>query len=285
MTENNKQLLKLVVMSDIHLGPEGRIKLGLDTADRFQCALDSAASRNGDADMCIFAGDIADEAEEDAYLRFDQMRSQLALEQKVMLGNHDHRETYLKLAKDPMLDENGHVQGFVDLKGHRVLMLDTSEPGHVDGILCQKRLDWAAVRLSEAYEQDLKVVLILHHNPCALQMPVDTYRLTNPEELLAVMHSSKAAIIQVLAGHCHITTAGSWGGYPSATLGGNQHHVEVYLRGRTGHQHCYEGPAQYAVLVSDGVNCALHFENYVNRNIQLPDAMLPWKRRPEFAPL
>jgi len=43
-------------------------------------------------------------------------------------------------------------------------------------------------------------------------MPVDTYRLAEPEKLLKAPLDSKADIIQILVGNCHINTAGSWGG-------------------------------------------------------------------------
>jgi 3',5'-cyclic AMP phosphodiesterase CpdA len=276
------ELLKIVVMSDIHLGPAGRVKFGLDTAARFRAAVSDVTRLYGDSDLCVFAGDLTDHAEPEAYYHFETLRRAVDLPQLVMLGNHDDRNVYLETAVNPMRDENGHVQGYRDIKGHRILMLDSSEPGHVEGVLCDQRLGWAAARLQEARAAGLKVIVLIHHNPCALQMPVDTYRLSRPERLLSVLRGSKADIIQILAGHCHITTAGSWGGFPCATISGNQHRVEAFLRGRTGQQLSYEGPAQFAVIVSNGSDCVLHFHNYVDRNIALPDAMFPWKCDQKF---
>jgi 3',5'-cyclic AMP phosphodiesterase CpdA len=199
-----------------------------------------------------------------------------------MLGNHDDRNIYLEQAADPMQDQNGFVQGYDDIKGHRIIMLDTSDPGVLRSGLCQKRLNWLTERLVEAKTQGLKVILLLHHNPCALQMPVDTYRLAEPEKLLKVLHNSNADVIQIIAGHCHITTAGSWGGYPCATISGNQHRVEPFLRGRTGQQDCFEAPAQYAVLLSDGINCAVHFQNYVDQSTLMNPALFPYKMDQSF---
>jgi Icc protein len=156
-------------------------------------------------------------------------------------------------------------------------MLDTSEPGVLRSRLCEQRLARTAECLADAKGQGLKIVLLLHHNPCALQMPVDTYRLAEPEKLLKVLHESGADIIQILAGHCHITSAGSWGGYPCATISGNQHRVEPFLRGRTGQQTCFEAPAQYAVLMSDGINCAVHFQNYTDQSTIMNPELFPYK--------
>lgn len=275
-------MIKILMMSDIHLGPEGRVKYGLDTAARFKQAVAEASRLHADADLCVFAGDLADLAEPAAYVLFDQLRSDLRMPQAVMIGNHDSRPAFIAHSRDVELDENGFVQAARDLDDVRVIMLDTTEPGRVEGILCNERLDWLAARLAEARAADLRVVLMMHHNPPRLHMPVDRYSLTEPDRLLKVLRDSKADILQIMAGHCHITSAGSWGGFPFATISGNQHRVEPFLRGRTGQQTCYEGTAQFAVILIDPQGCTVHFQNYVDRNIPLPDAMFPWKKDQAF---
>lgn len=283
MTTYEDTLLKLVVMSDIHLLPPGRVKRGLDTAARFRKAMSDLDRTYSDADLCVFAGDIADEADAEAYRLFDQIRAVSGVPQRVMLGNHDNRDTYLRVAADPMLDDAGFVQGVADIKGHRILMIDTSEPGR-QSLLCDQRLAWMAARLGEAKDLGLKVIILLHHNPAALQMPVDTYRLepADRDSLLRAMRDSRADIRLLLAGHCHIATAGSWAGYPVATINGNQHRVEPFLRGRTGQQACYSDPAQFAVVLSDGVNCVVHFHNYVDTAEPMNPELFPYKANQSF---
>lgn len=278
MRKYEERLLKLVVMSDVHLLPPGQVKRGLDTAARFEIAIADVNRRYADADLCIFAGDLTEAAEPDAYVLFDALRAGTKVPQRVMLGNHDRRPVYLEHGRDPMRDENGFVQGFDDIKGHRILMIDTSEPDR-QSLLCEARLAWIGVRLAEARDAGLKVIVLLHHNPAALQMPVDTYRLepADRENLLQVLNASGADIRLILAGHCHIATAGSWGGYPCATINGNQHRVEPYLRGRTGQQACFSSPAQFAVVVSDGENCVVHFHNYVEASSEMDPSLFPYK--------
>lgn len=273
---------KIIVMSDIHLGPEGCVKFGLDTGARFAKALEDAARLHGDADLVVFAGDIADQAEPDAYARFEAMRARLDLPQRVMIGNHDDRPVYLAGARDPMRDPSGFVQGSLSLEGTRVVMLDSTEPGHVEGILCETRLSWLAEELAAAKAAQENVILLMHHNVPRLGMPVDRYSLTKPEALRAVLDRSGARIALIMAGHCHVTSAGSWAGYPMATISGNQHRVEAFLRGRTGQQISYEGPAQYGVILADEDGATVHFHNYIDRNIALPDAMFPWKKDQPF---
>lgn len=270
-------MIKVLVMSDLHLGPEGRVKYGLDTAQRFSSALEDAARLYGDADLCVFAGDIADKGEAEAYQRFDEMRSEFKIPQAVLLGNHDDRETYLRVAQEPMTNGTHHVQGRRDIGDVRLLLLDSSEPGRVEGVLDQARLEWLRDELATAKAESKPVLIITHHHPQRLHMPVDRYKLTAPETLREVLDASGARIDLILAGHCHIPTAGNWYGYSVATISGNQHRVSPFLPGMTGQQTSYEGPAQFAVILHDGEECVVHFHNYVDRNIALPDAMFPWK--------
>jgi len=276
-------MLKIIVMSDIHLTKPAETRFGLDTAERLRKAISDVRDFYDDADLCVYAGDIADSGQMEAYALFEKIRQHNLVKSRVMLGNHDDRPTYLDNAIDPMIDENGFIQGFIDIKGYRIIMLDSSEPGHTEGILCDKRLGWLATRLAQAKAASLPVILIVHHNANRLQMPVDTYILAEPEKLAKVLKDSGAQIAQIIAGHCHITTAGSWFGFPVATISGNQHRVGGFFRNMSGQQPCYEGPAQFAVLFADKEGITVHFHSYIERNIQLPDAMFPWKLNQKFA--
>lgn len=281
----NARLLKIVVMNDLHLVAPGTAAPRMDTTARFEAALRNASERHGDADLCVFAGDITDQAEPDAYQMFDRMRAGFPVPQCVTLGNHDDRNVYLSCSQDAETDSNGHVQWRRDIKGHCVLVLDSSEPGEERGGFPPLKLAWVASQLADARRLGLKAIVILHHNPAALQMPVDTYRLAAPGELLAVLKDSGADILQVVAGHCHISSAGSWGGLPCATLAGNHHRVEPFLRGRNGRHECYEGPAQYGVIVSNGSDCAVHFESYVGEAEPMDGALFPKKVDQRFEEL
>lgn len=271
-------MAKIIVLSDLHLGASGTVQYGLDTQERLAKAFNDINALYADADMVVFAGDIADKADPQAYRLFEEMRTKLKIPQFVMLGNHDDRAVYLENCKEPMLDDNGFVQGFHEIGNTRVVMLDSSEPGHVEGILCQDRLDWLADQLATAKTKGQQVVLFLHHNPQTLHMPVDRYSLAERERLLSVLKNSGVHIPLIMAGHCHITSAGSWGGYPVVTICGNQHRVAPFLPGMTGQQACYEGSAQFGIVLCEGEDCTVHFHNYIDRNIELPAAMFPWKK-------
>ncbi|MDO9525433.1 MAG: phosphodiesterase [Gemmobacter sp.] len=255
--------LKLVIMSDLHLVPEGEVSNTLDTAARLAAAVDSVNINHADADLCILAGDLADLGEADAYVRLRDIIAPLTADTHLMLGNHDDRRVFLQVFGNGFADQNGHVQKVIDIKGHRVILLDSSEPGVVEGVLCPSRLDWLQARLDEA--RDRPVIVVLHHHALALSMPVDTIILRDSAALLAVL-CTHPDVRQVIAGHVHLTTTGVWKGVPFTTLAGGHYNVSVNLPSHAAPQDRLEGPGQYAVVLADDDACVVHFENFLDRH-------------------
>lgn len=258
--------LKLVIMSDLHLVPEGEISNTLDTAERLRQAVDSVNARHADADMVILAGDLADLGEADAYVRLPDLIAPLTMDTHLMLGNHDDRPTFLKVFGDGYADENGFVQKVVDTKGFRIIMLDSTEPGLVGGRICDSRLAWLQARLDEA--KDRPVIVVLHHHVAKLQMPVDRIRLEEPEKLLAVL-KTHPDIRHVISGHVHITTTGSWQGIPFTTIAGGHYSAKLHLESAPGHVKLVDGPGQYAVVLVDDEACLVHFENFIDGHYEI----------------
>jgi 3',5'-cyclic AMP phosphodiesterase CpdA len=255
--------LKLVIMSDLHLVPEGEVSNTLDTAARLRAAVDSVNRDHADADLCILAGDLADLGEAEAYHRLREIIAPLSVNTNLMLGNHDDRHTFLAVMGPDHADANGHVQKVIDIKGHRVILLDSSEPGLVEGVICRARLDWLAARLDEA--RDRPVIVVLHHHVLPLSMPVDSIILRDGTALLDVLRRHPD-IRQVIAGHVHITTTGVWRGIPFTTLAGGHYNVSVNLPGHAKTQDRLEGPGQYAVVLAEDDRCVVHFENFLDRH-------------------
>lgn len=258
--------LKLVIMSDLHLVPEGEVSNTLDTAARLRDAVDSVNTRHADADMVILAGDLADLGEADAYARLPGLIAPLPMETHLMLGNHDDRPTFLEVFGDSYADENGFVQKVIDIKGHRVILLDSTEPGLVAGRICDTRLAWLQARLDEA--RDMPVIVVLHHHAAKLSMPVDRIRLEEPEKLLAVL-KTHPDIRHVISGHVHITTTAVWQGIPFTTIAGGHYSAKLHLESAAGLVKLVDGPGQYGVVLAEADNCIVHFENFIDAHYEI----------------
>lgn len=268
-------MLTFVVMSDLHLGPEGAAVNGLDTGARLSAAVESVNAEYPDAAFVLLAGDLTDEGQPEAYAHLAKRLEPLRAPVHLALGNHDRRPVFLECMPDAVTDADGFVQFVIDAGGYRVVVLDSSEPGLVHGVLCARRLAWLEARLDEA--QDRPVIVVVHHHANPLRMPVDRIPLLEPEKLLASL-GRHPDVRMVIAGHVHRATAACWRGVPFVTLSGNHYDVSPWVTGAPGRQKVWEGPAQYAVVHADADGVLVHFHDYINRHIELADGLFPWRK-------
>ncbi|MGL6209287.1 MAG: metallophosphoesterase, partial [Paracoccaceae bacterium] len=133
---------KIVVLSDLHLVPEGSLSFGIDTFRRAMAAVTHINTVHPDAEMVVFAGDIADHGVADTYTRFARLRALLNVPSVVTLGNHDDRNTYLAAFPGEGNPATGRLDHVVDLPTHRVVVLDSHMTGSASGEIVPAQLDW-----------------------------------------------------------------------------------------------------------------------------------------------
>ncbi len=258
--------LKFIVMSDLHLVPEGELSMTLDTAARLEVAVETINARYADADFCILAGDLADLGQAAAYRRLQAIIAKLTVPVHITLGNHDDRPTFLAVFGSEFAGETGHVDKVIDLKGYRVILLDSSEPGRVDGVLEQGQIEWLRARLAEAV--DKPVIVILHHNANALHINSDTIRILEDGPFLDALETHDD-IRQVIAGHVHITSTATYRGIPFTTLAGGHYSVSFNVDepGKPFRQ--LTGPGQMAVVLGTEDRTTVLFEDFVDGNAEI----------------
>ncbi len=258
--------LKFVVMSDLHLVPEGEVSMTLDTAARLEMAVEAVNARYGDADFCVLAGDLADLGQAAAYERLKAIISRLSIPVHVTLGNHDDRPTFLSVMGDGYVAETGKVDKVIDAKGYRIIVLDSSEPGRVDGVLEAAQLDWLRTRLAEAL--DRPVIVILHHNANALHIESDNIAILEPDGFLDAL-ATHPDIRQVIAGHVHLTSTAMWRGIPFTTLAGGHYSVGFNVDQPTAPYKRLSGPGQMAVVVATEHRTTVLFEDFIDGNDEI----------------
>ncbi len=258
--------LKFVVLSDLHLVRAGHTSMTLDTAERLERAVTTINQRYGDADFCVIAGDLADEAEAGAYERLRDITSRITIPVYITLGNHDDRPTFLAAFGAGMADETGNVQHVIDAKGYRVIVMDSSEPGQVDGVLEPGQIDWLRARLAEA--ADRPVIVVLHHNANALHIAADDIKLLDDAPFIAAL-KSHGDIRQVIAGHVHLTSAAMYHGLPFTTLAGGHYNVTFNVDAPAAAFRRLTGPGQMAVVVGTPHATTVLFENFIDGNAEI----------------
>jgi 3',5'-cyclic AMP phosphodiesterase CpdA len=271
-------MLKFIVLSDLHIVPKGDLSHGLCTTDRFQQSIDFVNENHADADFVIIAGDLADHGEKAAYERFQQTLSTLKPKTYLTLGNHDDRDAFLEVFPT-QADETGSVNHVIDSHDHRVIVLDScdKDSGHA-GLIGSDQLGWLAARLDEA--MDRPVIIVLHHNITKFHVQTDFIILRDNASFAEIV-SRHPDIRQVISGHVHMTTAGTYRGIPFCTLAGGHYNIEPTLETLSGpvpnQVQRREGPGQLAVVLADDDSTVVHMENFLDRHLKLPADLFNWR--------
>jgi 3',5'-cyclic-AMP phosphodiesterase len=257
--------LKFVVMSDLHVMPQGELSMTLDTGARLEQAVDAVIARYGDADFCVLAGDLADLGQPSAYEHLKAIIARLPIPVHITLGNHDDRASFLSVFGDGYIAaETGKVDKTIDLKGYRIILLDSSEPGRVDGVLSEAQIAWLRARLAEA--MDRPVIVILHHNANALHIESDNIRILEPDAFFAAL-KTHPDIRQVIAGHVHLTSTATWRGLPFTTLAGNHYSCSVDQPNVPMRR--LAGPGQMAFVLGTDESTTVLFDDFIDGNAEI----------------
>jgi len=272
-------LLKFIVMSDIHLVPEGQVTYGIDTFARTKAAVEFINERHSDAAFVVFAGDLTEHGEALAYERFFELAAQLTPDVYPTLGNHDDHAAFSASASASAQPEAlRRIDHAIDAEGYRVIVLDTLDPetGH-SGRVSDDQLGWLAERLGE--ERARPVIIVLHHNLVALDVQMDAMKLANTEALLDVLEAHPD-VRMIVTGHVHMTTAGQVRGIPFTSLSGAHYSIEPVLKSFSGDDFAKvprrEGPGQIAVVLARKDNVVVHFENFFDSHRRLTIEGMGW---------
>ena len=208
-------MLKFIVMSDLHLVPEGEVSHSIDTFERFEMARDHIMEGHSDAQFCVFNGDLADHGDVDAYRRLKDGLRYFGPDCYFTLGNHDDAAGFRKVFGNEAAFD--HV---IEAGSQRVIVLDSQDPGKVSGILSEDQLAWAEHEIGAASGHPL--VVVLHHPICDLGIGTDFIRLQNPDRLIAALRAH-GNVRHVISGHVHVNTSGTIAGVPFSTMNGNHY--------------------------------------------------------------
>ena len=102
--------MKIVQISDIHLGAAGEEINGCQPSERLISCFEDIVSWHSDAEFCVITGDLTEFAEPVAYEFLKSILIDFPLQCYLMLGNHDDRRVFQSVFDDYFQDENGYVQ-------------------------------------------------------------------------------------------------------------------------------------------------------------------------------
>lgn len=209
--------MKLIHISDIHIHPAPI--LGIDPVANFKACLDHIAGFDADADRIVITGDLTHHGRLESYQQLKEILAwsplQGDLEPRLLIGNHDDRDTFRSVFPEARCDDNGYIQWTEDVAAGRFVYLDTVEKGTHAGHLGRDRLAWLRRELMRAVDDGVAAWLFLHHNPTAVHVAnADAIGLIDEGEFLTLLLQFRPVVRHIFFGHCHFTLSGAIHGIP-----------------------------------------------------------------------
>lgn len=164
-------------------------------------------------DALIVSGDLVEGAQDREYERIKEALAPLGMPVHVLPGNHDDREGLHRHFGVP--GEGGApVQYAAELGPLRLLVLDSTVPGHEHGELDAGRLEWLEAELSATPGRP--ALIAVHHPPLTTGAPaIDAIALRDEgRRALGAVLERHPQVLKVIAGHVHRTVTGELGGRP-----------------------------------------------------------------------
>lgn len=209
--------------SDPHLlAGDAKLHGVVDSTGHLVAALEQLEASTIRPDAIVFTGDLADLGEESAYRRLRELVEpvveRLGAQLIWVMGNHDERAPYARILFDDATAQGDDSGGLAprdrvyDVRGLRIVALDSSVPGYHHGELEPAQLEWLAEVLSTPAEHG--TILALHHPPIPspLTEAMAVLELDGQDALAAVIRGTD--VRAVLGGHLHYSTHSTFAGVP-----------------------------------------------------------------------
>lgn len=188
--------IKLVQISDCHVSANREaLYRGLDADGSLHGLL--SVVRNWQPDAILLTGDVAEDASPAAYNRVAAMLCSTGAPLHALPGNHD----------DPAAMQHSFTSGpwtgprFVPLKNWQLVLLDTSAPGEIGGVIRKRDLQRLESGLRQSHAEH--VILAMHHQPVPVGSPwIDKYALADPGDFLDLV-DRETRIRCITWGHVH----------------------------------------------------------------------------------
>lgn len=202
-------------LSDPHLLSGGRLLHGaIQVVDNLRRTLEQLERTGRDVDAMVFTGDLTDLGEPGAYriLRdtVEPVARRLDCEVVWVMGNHDERAPYAAGLFDTVTEDEPQDRVY-DLRGLRVIAVDSTVTGYHHGEIDDSQLAWLAEVLARPAAHG--TILALHHPPLVSAVDLmNVLALDNQDAFAATLQGTDVRAI--LAGHLHHSSHGTFAGIP-----------------------------------------------------------------------
>ncbi|MER8707568.1 phosphodiesterase [Mesorhizobium sp. M0520] len=249
--------MKLIHLTDLHLVPAGAMLFGFDPAERMRKTIERINRDHADAELCVLTGDLTDEGDFASYELLRELLQEMRVPIRLLLGNHDSRQNFLRAFPGEPRDRNGFVQSVHETSVGRLIFLDTLVEGLGHGALNEGRLEWLLERLTE--RPQAPAYLFAHHPLQPIGLP--HFEPWNTENWRQTMRAMVGAgnVRHVFHGHVHVDVSGTWSGIPFSASRGVAHQIIPHLARRDA-DFVEDAPAFDVALIDDDSVLVHRFE-------------------------
>jgi 3',5'-cyclic-AMP phosphodiesterase len=157
-------------------------------------------------DAVLVSGDLVNTAGARQYERVRELLAPLPMPVYVMAGNHDDRDAlreYFALAGGSTGAVGRPFRYSLRVGGLRLIVCDSTIPGHEEGSFDAERREWLARELSA--DPETPTIVALHHPPLLTGMPAfDEIGLPESDRLaLGGLLAESPQVVRVVCGHIH----------------------------------------------------------------------------------
>ncbi len=253
--------MKLIQVSDTHLGEPGERVFGLDPAAALEQCVAHINAHHADAALCVVTGDLVNAGTVSEYAGLKRVLSRLAMPYRLIPGNHDARDTLTAGFPDMRLEGKDFLHQSVETPDATLLLLDTHEPGKESGRICDGRLAWIEARLAESAKP---VLVFMHHPPVAIgHQAMDRMPLRNPGPFLELLGRHRGKVRHVFFGHVHRPFFTVLDGIGYSSVPGTCHQISLIGMER-GDLYASSEPGGYGVILFDGVRVGVHMQAFAD---------------------
>lgn len=250
-------------ITDIHLGfdPDNPAEYN---RKRLAAVLRALCRMSPRPDLLLATGDLVDQGDADSYRRLRGALDGLPFPVRMVLGNHDRRDTFRAEFPEAGTIPSGHVQYVEEAGPVRLVMLDTLDEGRHGGAFCEPRARWLTDRLAEAPGRP--TLLVLHHPPIETGIPWMTTALREPwVERLRGAIAGQPQVMGMICGHIHRSLVTRWAGGSVAVCSSTAPQVALELAAidpetPDGRPMIVADPPAYALHYWNGESLVTHFE-------------------------
>ena len=198
-------VLKLTQITDLHLGPTPDFTCrNLKTYNSLKAVLEAIKDDGRGEDRLLITGDIASDAQPQAYQLLDQLLSSQRKQALWLPGNHDSLDLMQKHLK------NYPFTPVFEVDNWAIIMLNSSMPAQPGGMISELEMQRLEKYLSDI--MDKNILVLLHHSVVEVGSHwVDQHRIANHHRLYQLL-AAHGKVRAVINGHVHQQFETDWGG-------------------------------------------------------------------------